>query len=324
MQTRISAKPSARLVRPLAVRISAAGILAGCLCLAQPPQFKTGVSLVHVDAEVTDGTRTLTGFHQEDFIVKDNGQPQTIVHFSQDEEPLDVILLFDISGSMRPKIQKVAESAHTALAELRAGDRVAVMTFHGGSRIVLPFTDDRDAVERVINTDILLGRFRGGTRLLAGVDDAAKYFLREPRNERRRAVLILTDNFGQRSRRGSTVVHHLWEADALLSGLVIRSGADAFTMAIRIADPLAAAMSEGMEGVAEKTGGDTLKASDAAGSFREMMRRIRQRYSLYYTMPEDKPGEQRQVRIELSSEALARNPGSRVRARKGYLMPAKT
>jgi hypothetical protein len=83
--------------------------LATLLCLSQEaPVFRADVSLVHVDAEVTDGTRTLSGFHQEDFVIKDNGQTQTILHFSQDEEPLDLILLFDISGSMRPKIAKVA------------------------------------------------------------------------------------------------------------------------------------------------------------------------------------------------------------------------
>jgi len=61
-------------------------------------------------------------------------------------------------------------------------------------------------VERTINDEVVGGKFRGGTRLLAGVDDAAKYFLGQPRNERRRAVLILTDDYGQRSRRSSTVI----------------------------------------------------------------------------------------------------------------------
>ena len=307
------------------MRILAAGIGLAVLCLAQePPAFKTGVSLVHVDAEVTDGTRTLTGFHQEDFVIKDNGQPQTIVHFAQENEPLDVILLFDISGSMRPKIQKVAESAHTALAELRSGDRIGVMTFHGRSRLLLPLTDDRHLVEQTINQDIIGGKFGGGTRLLAGVDDAAKYFLQEPKTERRRAVLIMTDNFGQRSRRGSTVVHHLWEADALLSGLIIRSAADAVQVAVLLTNPTAAMLSEGMIGVAQKTGGDTVKANDPGEAFREMMRRIRQRYSIYYAMPQGKPGEERKVRVDLSAEALGRNPGGRVRARKGYIMPRNT
>jgi VWFA-related protein len=300
----------------------ACACLATLLCYSQEaPIFHTDVSLVHVDAEVTDGTRTLSGFHQEDFVIKDNGQPQTILHFSQDEEPLDLILLFDISGSMRLKIAKVAASARTALAELRPGDRIAIMTFHGGSRLVAPFTGDLDAVELTINQDVLAGKFRGSTHLLAGVDDAAKYFLEQPRTQRRRAVLILTDNFGQRSRRGSTVVHRLWEADALLSGLIIRGAGDAAFATIRTIDPMLAMMSEGMQGVAEKTGGDTLKADNPGEAFREVMRRIRLRYSLYYAMPQGKPGEQRQVRVELSGQALSRFPNGRVRARKGYLMP---
>ena len=82
-----------------------------------------------MDAEVTDETGPLSGFHKEDFLITDNRVPQHILYFSQDVEPLDLILLFDISGSMRPKIEKVASSSRKALAELRAGDRVAVMTF---------------------------------------------------------------------------------------------------------------------------------------------------------------------------------------------------
>jgi len=286
------------------------------------PAFQTGVSLVHVDAEVRDETGSLAGLHKEDFFVTDNRVPQHILYFSQDVEPLDLILLFDISGSMRPKIEKVAASSRSALAELRAGDRVAVMTFHGSSTLVAPFTEDLNAVARTINDDVVDGRFGGGTHLLAGVDDAAEYFLREPRSQRRRAVLILTDNFGQRSRRASTVIHHLWEADAVLSGLIIRSpGETAVRTAMMVSSPLTILIQEGMSGVAEKTGGDTIKADDAGDALRNSMRRIRLRYSLYYAMPPGNPGEQRQIKVELSPDALSRHPAAQVRARKGYLVP---
>ena len=307
------------------LRTLAVCLLGAVLCCAQePPAFRTGVSLVHVDAEVTDETGPLSGFHKEDFLITDNRVPQHILYFSQDVEPLDLILLFDISGSMRPKIEKVASSSRKALAELRVGDRVAVMTFHGSSTLVAPFTDDLSAVARTINNDVVGGRFGGGTRLLAGVDDAADYFLREPRTERRRAVLILTDNYGQRSRRASTVVHHLWEADALLSGLIIRSpGETAVRTAMLVSSPLTILIQEGMAGVAEKTGGDTIKADDPGDALRDTMRRIRLRYSLYYAMPPGNPGEQRQVKVDLSPEALSRYPTGRVRARKGYLIPGR-
>ncbi len=163
------------------------------------------------------------------------------------------------------------------------------MTFHGNSTIVAGFTDDVNAVARTINDDVLGGRFGGGTHLLAAVDDAAEYFLREPRTERRRAVLILTDNYGQRSRRVSTVVHHLWEADALLSGLIVRSpGETAVRTAMLVSSPWSILIQEGMASVAEKTGGDTIKADDPDDALRAAMRRIRLRYSLYYAMPEGK------------------------------------
>jgi VWFA-related protein len=280
------------------------------------------VSLVHVDVEVTDGNRSLAGFHKEDFLITDNRVPQHILYFSQDVEPLDLILLFDISGSMRPKIEKVAATSRRAFTELRAGDRVAVMAFNGRSNIVAPFNEDLSAVARTISNDVVGGRFGGGTRLLAAVDDAAEYFLREPRTQRRRAILILTDNYGQRSRRGSTVVHHLWEADALLSGLIIRSpGETAVKTAMLVSSPLTILIQEGMAGVAEKTGGDTLKADDTDDALRDSMRRIRSRYSLYYDMPPGNPGEQRHVKVELSPDTLSRYPTAKVRARKGYLVP---
>jgi VWFA-related protein len=296
-------------------------LLLSLILLQEVPTFRSDVSLVRLDAEVTDGIRTLHGFRKEDFVVKDNGQPRQVLYFSQDEVPLDVILLFDISGSMRPNVERVAASANSALAELRSGDRVAIMTFHRVSRIVAPFTENLNDVERAINERVVGGRFGGGTRLLAGVDDAAKYFLEQPRNERRRAVVILTDDYGQRSRKSSTVIHHLWEADASLSGLIIRhAGEQALNTVTMAMNPLLLALREGMEGVADKTGGDTLKGRNAGEDFREMMRRIRQRYSLYYAMPQGKTGEQRMVRVELSGEALSRYPNARVRAPKGYVM----
>lgn len=303
--------------------MAAIGFVCALVAVAQEqPAFRSDVSLVHVDAEVTDGSRTLDGFHREDFVVKDNGTAQPILYFSQDEEPLDLILLFDVSGSMRSSVQEVALSAHIALAELRPGDRVAVMVFSGHSSLALPFSEHLDVVEDAVN-DVVLGKFGGATHLLAAVDDAAKYFLSQPAAHRRRAVLMLTDNYGQRSRRVSTVVHNLWEADASLSGLIIRSGADvAINTSAMVMNPaMALLLHEGMSGVADQTGGDTLKADDPGGAFREMMQRIRRRYSLYYAMPQAKPGQARQVKVELTAEARSRAPNARVRARKGYLAP---
>jgi VWFA-related protein len=296
-------------------------IIAG-IAFAQENTFKTAVSLVHVDAEVTDGTRLLTGFHKEDFRVFDNGSPQTLLYFSQEETPLDLILLFDISGSMNPKLEKIASSAHAALAQLRKGDRVAVMVFSTRSTIAGPFTDDMQTVEQTINEKVL-GKAQGGTHILRAVSDAASYFLKETRTERRRAVLIMTDNHGQPSGHRNTVVRELWEADALLCGLELRSAGESALLGIRsVTSPAAAFMNmENMTSVVEETGGDLIKGHDPGADFEEMIRRLRLRYMLVYALPPGKPGQERKIKIELTEDARKNNPQSRVRARDGYYVP---
>jgi Ca-activated chloride channel family protein len=284
--------------------------------------FKTGVSLVHVDAEVTDGMRMLTGFHKEDFRIFDNKAPQTILYVSQEETPLDLILLFDISGSMNPKLEKLANSAHVALAQLSRGDRVAVMVFNRASTIVGPFTDDIDSVERTINEKVL-GKAGGGTHILRAISDAADYFLKERRTERRRAVLIMTDNHGQPSGHRNKVVRDLWEADALLCGLELRASGETALLGVRsVLSPGAAFMNmENMTSVVDDTGGDLIKGRDPGADFEEMIRRLRLRYMLVYALPSGKPGEQRKIKVELSEDARKKNPLAKVRARDGYYLP---
>jgi Mg-chelatase subunit ChlD len=98
------------------------------------------------------------------------------------------------------------------------------MVFGLKSRLVLPFTADLNAVERTINgiTTIRMG----GTHIVAAINDAAMLFMKEQRTRRRRAIIMVTDNFGQPSGNKHTAVRNLWEADALLCGLQIRSPLD--------------------------------------------------------------------------------------------------
>jgi VWFA-related protein len=299
-------------------------LCAAALASAQDPvTFRAGVSLVHVDAEVLgqDG-RILTGFHKEDFRVFDERKEQPILQFAAEEQPLDLILLFDISGSMRGVVQEVANAARQGLHELQPGDRVCVMVFNSSSREIAPFTEDLDAVDRTIQNDVLGLNFGGGTLIQAAVSDAAMRFRREPHTERRRAVLIITDNMGRRTRREASVVEEFWESDAILSGLIVRNpGYQAMRTVGIILGPQNLAMEAGMKGIAEKTGGDSLTANEPGAAFEEAMRRIRTRYSLYYALPEAKPGATRAIRVELAAAAAQRFPKSRVRARSGYLVP---
>jgi len=73
--------------------------------------FKTDVSLVRIDAQVVDGTnRAITHLRMEDFVVREEGRPQPIRNFGSENFPVDVLFVLDVSASMRPHVQRIADA----------------------------------------------------------------------------------------------------------------------------------------------------------------------------------------------------------------------
>jgi VWFA-related protein len=218
--------------------------------------FKADVKVVRVDAEVTDGARSIDGLTRDDFRVHDDGKLQKIVYFSNTEEPLDVMLVFDTSASMLPAVERVAEVSREALGELRSGDRVAVMAFDADTDLIADFTGDFDRAQAVIRNAVLRRTFVANSQIQPAAHDAAGHFLRQPRSNRRRTVLIVTDNNG--SSRDERALPALWEADAVLNGLIVPGMA----MRRRLLFLLVWLPPSGIAGItdiAEKTGGDAWK-----------------------------------------------------------------
>src|SRR5690348_10969665 len=91
-------------------------VLVPILLPAQTPTFHAGVTLVKVDAAVTDHNgRTVPGLAQTDFQIYDQDAPQRIVHFEHESDPLDLLLLLDVSGSMHRYLIELASTARAAL-----------------------------------------------------------------------------------------------------------------------------------------------------------------------------------------------------------------
>lgn len=296
------------------LRALLAPLLIGLLAQAQPA-FRAGVSLVRVDAEVMQQGEPVEELAQADFSIADNGRPQDIVQFSHREEPLDLILLFDTSASMKPVVERVAETAKTALGDLRDDDRVAVMAFSRGNDLLLDFTSDRDAVLRTLPR-VLERPFVRASQLHGGIDAAATHLLAQPATARRRAILAITDGLGSDHVGG--VVERVWEADAVVAGLIVRNAGMAVLFRVVRPDTL---FHGGVGGISDNTGGDAARYDDAGAGLRQMIRRLRLRYSLAYAMPDAKPGERRRIAVRLTGDAARRYPAARVRARTGYVVP---
>jgi hypothetical protein len=268
------------------------------LAFPQDAVFRSTTSLVRVDAAVSDASgRILTDLKKQDFHVFDDGdtsKEQAIVTFSFEEEPLDVILLFDTGGDMRMKFLPLIRAVELGFHELKPGDRASVRVFSGTSVELLPFTADFAAVNDAILLKVLKQHFGGASKLVPAADDAARRFLAEPVTQRRRAILIVTDKTASKQNDSDPAIRNLWEANAVLSELVLGHAPQT------------------TDAVVQKTGGATLAANDdPGGAFQESLRRLRRRYTLYYAMPPGQPGAERAIRLEGP-------PGTRVFARTGY------
>jgi Ca-activated chloride channel family protein len=283
----------------------------------EQPLFRAGVALVKIDAQVVDRQgRAIGGLSRNDFQILDEGQPQEITYFGRESEPLDILLLLDVSGSMRRFLEEMGENARAALKQLHEGDRVGVMFFARRQEVAQPLTDALASAEGAIKDATGKQNLGGGTTINESLIAAARY-LREQPPKGRRAVLIVTDNEGLNYQvPDEKVIRELYGANAVLNALVSGRG--------RRKDPL-----EGRETnpdftppdvfkLAEETGGEAVESRRAKEAFQTMIDRIRSRYSLQYPAPEAPAGGFRRVRVELAPEARRRHPDAVIKARAGY------
>jgi VWFA-related protein len=184
-----------------------------------PSVIRKQVNLVLVDVAVTDSKGNLiSGLKESDFELLDEGVEQKLTHFSQDEIPLAIALVVDVSGSMRPILGPVSNALARALPTLKAEDRVVLFSFARNCRLEIGLTNDFAAIAR----RIVRLQSRPGTNVNDALAFATKY-LHEQVPSGRRVILLLSDMI---SREGTAsdyqVEQELIHTDIGLFG--IRSG----------------------------------------------------------------------------------------------------
>jgi VWFA-related protein len=286
----------------------------------QQSTFRTDITLVRVDALVLDGSRPVAGLTRDDFTVFDEGKAQTIRHFAVEAVPLDVLLLIDKSCSMQPVVGELAVSALEALAVLRPRDRAGVMLFDTKTEVLSALSANMHEAAASLESAIHEAAIQGGTDINRGVLEAATYLRRQPKTESRRAIVILTDNKSYRSRKNSTVIRELWEADAVLNALIFQTRLEnAARTYNHTVQPWMRMLSADVRQIVQETGGEALRAGAPVAALQDVLERIRNRYSLYYDAPPGTPGKLRSIRVALSGGALAKHPKATVLARRGYV-----
>ena len=109
-------------------------------------------------------------------------------------DPLFLVLVLDVSGSMEPKLALLKKSAQTALARLHAGDAIAVVTFSEDARTEVAPVLYSPAAWAQVSAAIDAIAIRGSTSIEAGLRQGFGLAEAAPAGfAGRRRVMLITD-----------------------------------------------------------------------------------------------------------------------------------
>jgi VWFA-related protein len=279
------------------------GLPAKCLAQEKEPVdvIKVDTDLVVFDAQVIDKkTKRLIGdLTKDDFEVTEKGAKQPISYFGRDELPLSIMLLLDVSGSVRPILHQIRDGALGALQRLKPEDQVAVMTFANTSKLAQDFTKDRSLAARKIEEATATDALGSGTLLGPALDSATIHMQTAPTQTSRRVIIIVTDNIAfTTGYEQKEILEELLDSGTVVYGLIVRAAIG------KVFNVLFLGQLKGVNRFVEETGGETLGADkkEVDTKLGVIIDRLRARYALGFrpTRTADKD-EFHPVEIKISS-----------------------
>ena len=164
---------------------------------ASPQQSKEAkplrvrVNVVSTPVTVRDHSGELVfDLSADDFHVYDNGVEQRIEHFDLGGDPLSIVLLVETSSHVEPLLPAIRKSGivFTQTVMGQTGE-ASVMGFNDSTDLLLPFTVDKDQIEKTVN-HLPIGT--SGLRLYDSMSAAVDLLQKQPEN-RRRILLVISE-----------------------------------------------------------------------------------------------------------------------------------
>ncbi len=184
----------------------------------------TNTDLITLTVTVTDTYgRYVSGLSKNAFTILDDKQPQEITFFSDDDAPVSVGVIFDVSGSMSgDKIKRARDALANFIQTSHNSDEYFLIAFNSRAQLLLDKTRDGDAVldkltfvQTKNNTALYDACYLGVEKVQRGAHP-------------KRALLLISDGQDNNSRYTFNEVRRLLkESDVVLYAVGILSGNDA-------------------------------------------------------------------------------------------------
>ena len=277
--------------------------------------IKINSSLVAVPVSVTDASgQPVRNLTTDDFQVEEEGKSQQVVALGEPgKTPVELALLFDVSGSVFERFQFQQQAASRFLKEvLKPNDATSIFTIGlrpkmAQSRVV--------GVDKAVAAALAVNPTKEPTAFFDTVVESAKYLSKTAESGSRRAMVVISDGedtLSEKFGRGDAL-RELQRADCLFYS-INPSGSS-----IRL-NIISTKAQDGMAMLASATGGaaflpDTNEDLDKV--FRQIAAELQAQYLLGYYSPDERTdGAFRRITVR-----VPKRPNLRVRARQGYYAP---
>ena len=276
--------------------------------------FRTDSTLVLVPVTVVDHRGAIVnGLASEAFTLTEDGVRQQVHSFSEEDAPVSMGIVLDLSGSMRGVLSPAKEALRALMKDANPADEAFLNTVSTRPREYSGFTHDFDEVL----SRVAFEKAGGDTALI----DTIYGSLHELRSgiHARKALLIISDGMDNHSR---------YSRDELLDRAV-ESDAQIYTIAVDNAPAFAKPMARMeerrgllfLDELAAKTGGLSFVVrgqTDILAAAARIGRALRDQYTIgFVPRGEGRGGQWRRIKVKVEGSGL------RAYARTGYRLESR-
>lgn len=286
----------------------------------EPDAIRLRARLVNLNVKALDQYgRTVPNLTKENFEVFEDGERQDISHFEPVTAPVSLILLMDLSGSIKSKLKELKKAAKNFVDTLRPEDRVAVAGFTRRFFVVVEFSNDKEGIKKLID------KFKGpggGTAFYDSLWKALDLF--DEIKETRKAVVVLTDGVdssmddpGEGSElEFDELVGRIEEEEVTIYPIYFDTEYEMVVKEHMSTHEEYVKAREQLQTIADRTGGELFKAArieDLEGVYQKIASELFTLYSVAY-LPKDATDERRWRRVSVK----VNREGVKAKTRQGY------
>ncbi len=264
--------------------------------------LRVDVNRVMVPVIVTDSDdHMVEGLKKQDFRVLEDGVPQDVTEFFENDSPVSVGIVLDSSNSMRNKFDSARQAVAAFLRRGLLGDRSFLIAVHDRPELLHASTSDVEEIEREMKPMQPYGWTALYDSMFLGIDH-----LKKQPTDLRRVLLVLSDGGDNNSRYTESEIRNL----------VQESDVRVFTISIL-------ERSAALEKLAERSGGRAFrvhKIEELVDTAAELSSLVHREYVLgFKPTAKNRDGKYHTVRVELTQ--LADRARFHTSWRHGYYAP---